>query len=116
MKTKQFEIWIADLNPQIGTEPGKLRPVLIIQTDLLNELPHPTTVICPLTTNIAKKSDLLRVHLKKGDANLNEDCDVLIDQIRAIDNSRLISKVGAIPQHHAEKVVRNIKVLLDIEL
>jgi mRNA interferase MazF len=116
MKTKQFEIWIADLNPQIGTEPGKVRPVLILQTDLLNGLPHPSTVICPLTTNIAKTSDLLRVHLKKGDANLNEDCDVLIDQIRAIDNSRLISKVGAIPVYHAEKVFRNIKVLLDLEL
>ena len=44
MKIKQFEIWTADLNPQIGTEPGKIRPVLIVQTDLLNSL-HPSTII-----------------------------------------------------------------------
>ena len=36
MKIKQFEVWIADLNPRMGTESGKIRPVLIVQTDLLN--------------------------------------------------------------------------------
>jgi mRNA interferase MazF len=58
MQTKQFEIWIADLNPQIGTEPGKTRPVLIVQTNLLNSIPHPSTIICPITTNVKKVGDL----------------------------------------------------------
>ena len=48
MKIKKDEIWIADLNPQIGTETGKTRPVLIIQTDLLNRAQHPSTIICPI--------------------------------------------------------------------
>ncbi len=47
MLIKQNEIWTADLNPQIGTEPVKTRPVLIIQTNLLNQIPHPSTIICP---------------------------------------------------------------------
>jgi mRNA interferase MazF len=51
MKIKQYEIWIADLNPRFGTETGKTRPVVIIQTDLLNKH-HPSTIICPITTNI----------------------------------------------------------------
>jgi len=58
MQTKQFEIWIADLNPQIGTEPGKTRPVLIVQTNLLNSIPHPSTIICPISTNVKKVGDL----------------------------------------------------------
>ena len=66
MPIKRFEIWIADLNPQIGTEPGKTRPVLIVQTNLLNKLPHPSTIICPITTNTQKESEILRVHIKKG--------------------------------------------------
>ena len=37
MKIKQYEIWIADLNPRFGTETGKTRPVVIVQTDLLNK-------------------------------------------------------------------------------
>jgi mRNA interferase MazF len=115
MLIKQFEIWIADLNPQIGTEPGKTRPVLIVQTNLLNKIPHPSTIICPLTTSIEKESDILRVHIKKGMANLHENCDIMIDQIRAIDNKRLIKKIGDIPVSLIDKVKENILIVLDIE-
>lgn len=66
MTVKQFEIWIADLNPQMGTEPGKTRPVLIVQTNLLNKIEHSSTLICPITTNIQKGSEILRVNLKKA--------------------------------------------------
>ena len=115
MQINQYEIWIADLNPQIGTEAGKARPVLIIQTNLLNAIPHPSTVVCPLTTNVQIDADLLRVHLKKGIGNLLENCDIMIDQIRAIDNNRLIKKIGNLPIELSEKVKENIKVVLDLE-
>ena len=65
MKVKQLEIWLADLNPTIGTGPGKVRPVIVVQTDLLNKH-HASSVICPITTNIQKESEILRVHIKKG--------------------------------------------------
>jgi mRNA interferase MazF len=45
MLIRQFDIWIADLNPTIGTEPGKTRPVLVVQTDILNTIPHTSTII-----------------------------------------------------------------------
>ncbi|NEW85628.1 MAG: type II toxin-antitoxin system PemK/MazF family toxin [Mariniphaga sp.] len=86
MAIKQFEIWIADLNPQIGTEPGKTRPVMTVQTNLLNKIPHPSTIVCPITTNVKMDSEILRIHLQKGMANLEQDCDIMIDQIRAIDS------------------------------
>jgi len=86
MAVKQFEVWIADLNPRIGTEAGKTRPVLIVQTDLLNKIGHPSTLVCPITTHVQKEAVIIRVHLKRGEANLHEDCDVMIDQLRAIDN------------------------------
>jgi len=115
MSIKQYEIWIADLNPQIGTELGKTRPVLVIQTNLLNKIPHPSTIICPITTNVEKDADILRVHLKKGMANLNENCDIMIDQIRAIDNPRLINKIGDLPSALIDKVKENIMITLDLE-
>ncbi|MEN6456339.1 MAG: type II toxin-antitoxin system PemK/MazF family toxin [Prolixibacteraceae bacterium] len=46
MLIKQYEIWIADLNPQRGKEPGKKRPVVILQTNILNKIPHPSTIVC----------------------------------------------------------------------
>ena len=115
MQIRQFEIWIADLNPQIGTEPGKTRPVLTVQTNLLNKIPHPSTLICPMTTNIKKGADILRVHLKKGAANLHQDCDIMIDQVRAIDNNRLINKVGDLPKEIIQLVKDNLMIVFDIE-
>lgn len=115
MSIKQFEIWIADLNPRIGTESGKTRPVLIVQTDLLNKIPHPSTIVCPITTNIKLESEILRVHLEKGMANLLQNCDIMIDQIRAIDNKRLIKKVGTLPKDLLSLVKENIRIVLDLE-
>ena len=115
MSIKQFEIWIADLNPQIGTEPGKSRPVLVVQTDLLNRVHHPSTIICPITTNIKKDADILRIHLKKGMANVNQDCDIMIDQIRAIDNKRLLNKIGNLPNDLMNLVKENIMIIIDLE-
>jgi mRNA interferase MazF len=115
MQIKQFEIWIADLNPKIGTEPGKTRPVLVIQTNLLNKIPHPSTIVCPITTNVQKDSEILRVHLKKGTVNLHQACDIMIDQIRAIDNKRLTKQIGTLPDELSEKVKGNIMIVLDLE-
>ncbi len=115
MPIKQFEIWIADLNPQIGTESGKTRPVLAVQTNLLNKILHPSTIVCPITTNVKKESDILRVHLKKGTANIHQDIDIMIDQIRAIDNTRLIKKVGILPENIIEFVKENIMIIIDLE-
>jgi len=113
MRIKQFDIWIADLEPQRGTETGKVRPVLIVQTNLLKD--HPSSIICPITTNISPESEILRVHLKKETANLKSESDIMIDQIRAIDNRRLTSKVGELPKDIQSIVKDNIKIILDLD-
>ncbi len=111
---RQFDIWIADLNPRFGSESGKLRPVCIVQTDLLNHT-HPSTIVCPLTTKVQSDSEILRVHLKKGQAGLKEDCDIMIDQIRAIDNVRLLKKTGSLTEKQSQEIKENIKIIVDLD-
>ena len=111
MKINQFDIWLADLNPTRGTEPGKTRPVVIIQTDLLNEN-HLSTLICPITSKVHKEIELLRVHLKKG--QLDKLSDVLVDQIRAIDNKRLLKRLGKLNKEQVQSLKANIRVVLDL--
>jgi mRNA interferase MazF len=113
MKIRQFEIWIADLNPRKGTEAGKVRPVIVIQTDLLNK-EHPSTIICPITTNVKPEAEILRVHLKKAKFGLKEDSDIMIDQVRAIDNNRLLERIGEVDRITADKVKENLKILMDL--
>ncbi len=113
MQAKQYEIWIADLNPRFGTETGKTRPVVIIQTDLLNGF-HPSTIVCPITTNVIIDSTILRVHLEKNSAKLKEDCDIMTDQIRAIDNNRLIKKIGELSSDKINLLKNNLSIVLDL--
>ncbi len=111
MKIQQYDIWLADLNPRKGTEPGKTRPVAVVQTDLLNDI-HLSTIICPITTNVKIEADLLRVHLKKG--QLDEVSDILVDQLRAIDNTKLIKKLGQLNSEQKTKLKANLRIVLDI--
>ena len=111
MKIQQYDIWLANLNAGKGTEPGKTRPVVVVQTDLLNDV-HLSTIICPITTNVQNEADLLRVHLKKG--QLDEMSDILVDQLRAIDNTRLIKKVGQLNREQKIKLKTNLRIVLDI--
>ncbi len=111
MKYKQYDIWIADLNPTIGTEPGKTRPVVIIQTDLLNET-HLSTIVCPITTNVKPESEILRIHLKKS--QLPKLSDILVDQPRAIDNKRFIKKLGKLTSDQILQLKDSLKIVLDL--
>jgi mRNA interferase MazF len=83
------EIWLANLNPGHGTEPEKARPVLILQNQALLDAEHPSTLVIPLTTNLTPDAEPLRLRVAAQD-KLERDSDLLIDQLRAIDNRRLI--------------------------
>ena len=114
MTFEQYEIWLADLNPQFGTESGKIRPVLVVQTDFLNRIPHSSVIICPITTHIVPSAMYLRVHLKAGMASLHQDCDIMIDQIRAIDKNRLMRRIGKLPVKSEQEVKDNLLIVLNL--
>ncbi|MBI4735140.1 MAG: type II toxin-antitoxin system PemK/MazF family toxin [candidate division NC10 bacterium] len=83
------EIWLANLNPRRGTEPGKTRPVLILQSQALLDANHPSTLIVPLTTSLVDDAEPLRIRIPAS-GRLRRNSDLLVDQLRAIDNRRLI--------------------------
>jgi mRNA interferase MazF len=103
-------LYLADLNPRRGTEPGKVRPVLVIQTDLLNGAGHPSTWVLPCTTQLTGEN-LLRVVLPKGIAGNRDDCEVMIDQSRAIDNRRLVRSLKPLPRSILAEVAEKLRTL-----
>jgi mRNA interferase MazF len=84
---KRGAIYLANLNPSRGTEPGKTRPCVAIQNDLLSSSGHPSTTILPMTTRLIEGAEPLRFNIKARD-NLHLDSQVLVDQARSIDNRR----------------------------
>lgn len=104
---------LANLNPRRGTEAGKFRPVVVLQTDLLNRTGHPSTWVVPCTTRLTGES-LLRVCLPAGAAGNDRECEVMIDQSRAIDNRRLHSRLGRLPPALLREVKEKIRRLGDL--
>jgi len=110
MKINQYDIWLANLNPSKGVEPGKTRLVVVIQTNLLNEI-HPSTIVCPITSKVNKEAMILRVSLHQ----LDKESDILVDQIRAIDNNRLLEKLGQLDKVQIKQLIRSINIVLDLQ-
>ena len=103
------EIWLANLNPvKKSNEVGKIRPVLIFQADELNQSNYPTTIVLPLTTSLVDDAEPLRFRVTKRDT-LRKDSDVILAQIRAIDNTRFIEKLATLSYEEMQK----IKALFD---
>ena len=113
MKVRRGLLYLADLNPRLGTEPGKVRPVLVIQTDLLNEAGHPSTWILPCTTRLSGEN-LLRVVLPRGVAGNRQECEVMIDQSRAVDNGRFVRALKPLPRPLLGEVEQKLRRLGDL--
>ncbi len=90
-----------------------MRPVLVIQTDLLNEEGHPSTWVLPCTTRRSGEN-LLRVLLPRGAAGNREECEVMIDQSRAIDNGRFVRALRPLPRALLREVEEKLRRLGDL--
>ena len=90
MACKRGGIYLANFNPSKGTEPGKIRPCLVMQSDLLNQAGHPSTTVLPLTTQLIEDAAPLRYRISARDG-LRSDSDIMLDQTRTIDNRRITS-------------------------
>jgi len=82
---RRGEVWSANLNPRRGSEAGKVQPVLVIQSDLLNETDHASTWILPCTTRLSGEN-ILRVELPARMADNARACEAMI-----INRARLIA-------------------------
>jgi mRNA interferase MazF len=85
------EVRLVNLYPVKGSEPGKKRPCVIVQTNVLNEVPHPTTIVFPLSAS-PRNENPMNLKIVRRD-NLEHDSYVLLDQIRTVDNSRFVGDV-----------------------
>ena len=113
MRARRGVLYLADLNRRRGSEPGKVRPVLVIQTDLLNEADHPSTWVLPSTTRLSGEN-ILRVELPRGVAGNREDCELMLDQSRAIDNRRFVRSLGSLPHALMREVEQKLRRLAEL--
>lgn len=111
---RRGEIFLANLEPILGSEQGGIRPVLIIQNDMGNQY-STTTIIAPITSSVMKKEYPTNVFIKKEDSTIKRDSTILLNQIKAIDKRRIIKKLGVLNSFTMNKVDRALKISLALD-
>jgi mRNA interferase MazF len=106
-------LFAVDLAPRFGSEPGKVRPVLVVQTDLLNATGHRSTWVLPCTTRVVGEN-VLRVPLPRGIAGNSAACEIMVDQSRAIDNRRFRRFLGHVPAPLLREVKAKLRQLAEL--
>lgn len=109
------DVWVANLNPNKGGVIGKIRPVVIFQENRLVTAGLPTVIVVPLTSQLRKGLEPLRVAVPARD-RLVQDCHVMVEQIRAIDRTRIgdgpLTKLTAEEMMKLEKSARGVLGML----
>ena len=111
---KRGDIFLANLEPIIGSEQGGIRPVLVIQNDISNKH-SPVTIVSAITSRIFEKEYSTNIFVSKQDSGLDKDSTIMLNQIRTVDSSRLIKKVGIIDNFIMSNVDRALKISLSLD-
>ena len=88
--------------------------MLIVQAQALLDVDHPSTLILPLTTNLIDDAEPLRIRVP-AQSSLRRDSDALIDQLRAIDNRRLVEVVARLDESAMAQIAAALREVLDLE-
>jgi len=105
MEISQYHIYLVNLDPTIGHEIQKTRPCLVVSPDEMNQSIQ-TVIIVPLTTKSHKYPTRIPVTVQ------NKKGWIVLDQIRTIDNKRVIKKIGKINTKTIKEVKNIIKEML----
>ena len=114
VEIKRGDIFLANLEPIVGSEQGGVRPVLIIQNNLSNKY-SPVIIVASLTSKQFTKEFPTNVFVLKEDSRLDKDSTILLNQIRTIDKLRLIKKVGSLDSYFISKTNKALKISLALD-
>jgi mRNA interferase MazF len=106
------DVFIAQLDPTVGGEIRKTRPVVIVSNDAINTHSR-VVVVAPVTSNVQHASPS-HIIVAAGTAGLVVDSRVLTDQIRAIDRRRLVQRIGQLPVNIRDRVKTALRATLDL--
>lgn len=111
---RRGEIWVANLNPGRGREVAKIRPVLVVQEDVLIAAGSPMVIVLPLTTQVYPAFSLWRVTIEPRE-RLLKPCQVIIDQPRALDIERIgDGPLTRLTEEELARVERSLKAALGL--
>lgn len=113
-RIRRGDIWWADLREPEGSEPGYRRPVVVIQTDYLNQTMLDTVVVVSLTGNLARASLDGNVLLPRRKTGLPKDSVATVTQISTQDKGILTERCGRLDHESMARVAEGLRMALDL--
>lgn len=101
-----------DFGTPLGSEPGYIRPAVVVQSNVFNASPIDTIVVCATTTTPHRANDPGNVELDEDDGDLPEASVVNVSQIMAVDKERLMGWIGSLSEEKMGRVMGGIRQLL----
>jgi mRNA interferase MazF len=114
MRIRFGHLYAADMNPRIRSKPGKIRPVVVIQSTEVIEAGSPGVVVLPTTTRLDEENPL-RVRLEEGVAGNRARSDVLVDQVHTLDRALFRKELGTVPRDEMSRILVGLRLLLGAE-
>lgn len=112
MVIAQCEVWWADLAEPIGSAPGYRRPVVVAQSDPLNQSQIATVVCVALTSNLRWSVAPGNVLLNAKHTGLDRDSVANVSQLVTVDKRQLTERVGKIPRRQMEAIFSGIDLVM----
>lgn len=103
------EIYLVEFDPAVGSEIKKTRPAIIIQNDIANRF-SPVTIVAAITSKFDDKLYPTEVLIHAGEAGLKQDSVVVLDQIRTIDKTRIVKKIGKVSEFILKRTDTALKI------
>ncbi|MBD2449522.1 type II toxin-antitoxin system PemK/MazF family toxin [Nostoc sp. FACHB-152] len=107
------DVVLCDLNPVVGTEQAGIRPVVVVQIDRANAV-SPHTIIAPFTSKIRRTILPSHVFVPAGVGGLSQDSVVLCEQIRVVDQSRIIRIIGHLDKEYLDNLAIALSTILGL--
>jgi mRNA interferase MazF len=112
---QQGDIYWLDLGQPIGSEPGYIRPYVVIQNDVLNRSQIRTVIVCALTTDLRRARAAGNVLLEPNEADLPEQSVVNVSQVFTVDKSLLNEKIGSLSSQRIQEIFAGLTLLIQPE-
>ncbi len=104
--------YLVDMNPPRKSKPGKVRPVIVIESTDVLQAGSPGVVIVPLTTQI-REGNILRVRIEASALlKLEKESDVLLDQVHTVDRTLFLKELGPLSPETMNHVTEGVRFLL----
>lgn len=114
MVIERGHLYVVDFNPRVKTKPGKLRPAVVLQSDLVNKAGYPSTIVIPTTTRLVEKPGILRLRIKKGQGGVARDSDLLLGQLIAVANESFRQEIGVLPENLMDELEQRVRIILGL--